>query len=96
MNTTHDKLAAGGAAKAFLRVNAAGFHPMRGHVSADVRVFFSNGAILDVQPDGIGWALFDQSGNRVSAPALDAWQLTAAVVQIDASSSAHDSLKAKA
>lgn len=65
-------------------VSAANFHPMRGHVAEGVQVAFRNGANVWVRPTSIGWALFDESGARVTSPGLDAMQLTLAIVEMDA------------
>lgn len=66
------------------RVAAKNFHPMRGHVAPNTQVDFSDGSHLLVQPDGIGWALFNAFGDRVSARGLDAHALTRAIVERDA------------
>lgn len=66
-----------------MRVEAKNFHPMRGHVDANVRIDFKNGATLFVQPCGNGWALYNAFGDRVSDPGLGAMELTALVVRMD-------------
>lgn len=65
-------------------VEAKNFHPMRGHVDVDTEVRFSNGAVLLVRPSGIGWALFNSAGDRVTDPGNDAWTLTRCIVELDA------------
>lgn len=64
-------------------VAAKEFHPMRGHVAAETCVHFSNGTTLFVRPDGVGWALFNSAGDRVSGRGLDAQGLTKEIVERD-------------
>lgn len=66
-----------------MRVEAKNFHPMRGHVDSGTEVIFPSGAVLFVHPSGVGWALFNAFGDRVTEPGCDAYELTRLIVEME-------------
>jgi hypothetical protein len=65
-------------------INAAHFHPMRGHVEHGASVLFSDGRALTVKSVTGGWGLFDDKGRQVGETADGAYTLTTQIVKLEA------------
>lgn len=65
-------------------IQAAAFHPMRGHVADGVKVAFPGGTVLTVKATMRGWTLVDENGRQQTTPTHDANALTASIVKIEA------------
>ena len=65
-------------------IQAAAFHPMRGHVEDGVKVAFPNGTVLTVRATMRGWTLVNEHGLQQTTPTHDANALTASIVKIEA------------
>lgn len=64
-------------------VDAAQFHPLRGHVAEGVVVRFSNGATRRVASTLRGWTLTDGAGQQAFSPLAAAVDFTAMVAHMD-------------
>ena len=64
-------------------VDAAQFHPLRGHVSDGVRVRFLDGRVLCVTSTLRGWVLCNSKGEQVCEPTSSAYELTSIIVELD-------------
>ena len=64
-------------------IQAAAFHPMRGHVAEGVKVAFPGGTVLTVKATMRGWTLVDAHGRQQTTPTHDANALTASIVKIE-------------
>lgn len=59
-----------------MKVAAAEFHPMRGHVFEGVEVMFPDKGSLFLKSDMRGWSLLDSQKVRVAGPNLSAYEVT--------------------
>jgi len=67
-----------------MKVHAAGFHPMKGHVEHEAIVLFSSGRELTIYGHGTGWVLVDDNGIQVGPKAYSAMELTKIIVDMEA------------
>lgn len=57
-----------------------GFHPMRGHVAANVTVRMRDGSILTVRPGLMGWILVREDGDTYAENLTSAGAVLSAIV----------------